>query len=182
MKDVEQFTKANGIEICYETFGDKSNPTVLFVMGLGAQMIAWPDAYMTGMVEAGFHVVRYDNRDVGLSQKYDEAGMPDFQALIMDLAAGRAPEVPYTLADMAADGIGLMDALDIDKAHIVGASMGGMIVQQMVINAPERVTSMVSIMSTTGDPSVPQATEEPWPCSPRRRRIPTILKSSLITP
>ena len=157
---MEQFTKANGIEICYETFGDKGNPTVLFVMGLGAQMIAWPDIYMNGMVEAGYHVVRYDNRDVGLSQKFDDAGMPDFQALVKDLVAGKTPEVPYYLADMAADGISLMDALGIDKAHIIGASMGGMIVQQMVIDAPERVTSMVSIMSTTGDPSVPQATEE----------------------
>lgn len=157
---MEQFTNANGIEICYETFGDKNNPTVLFVMGLGAQMIAWPDIYMNGMVEAGYHVVRYDNRDVGLSQKFDDAGMPDFQALVQDLVAGKTPEVPYYLADMAADGIGLMDALGIDNAHIIGASMGGMIVQQMVIDAPERVTSMVSIMSTTGDPSVPQATEE----------------------
>ncbi len=157
---MEQFTKANGIEICYETFGDKGNPTVLFVMGLGAQMIAWPDIYMNGMVEAGYHVVRYDNRDVGLSQKFDGAGMPDFQALVKDLVAGKTPEVPYYLADMAADGIGLMDALGIDKAHIIGASMGGMIVQQMAIDAPERISSMVSIMSTTGDPSVPQATEE----------------------
>ena len=157
---MEQMIKANGIDICYETYGDKNNPTVLFVMGLGGQMIAWPEMYMTGLVDAGFHVVRYDNRDVGLSQKFDDAGMPDFEGLVKDLFADVTPSVPYKLADMSADGIGLLDALGIDKAHIVGASMGGMIVQQMAIDNPQRLLSMTSIMSTTGDPSVPQATQE----------------------
>ena len=157
---MEQVIKANGIDICYETFGDSSNPSVLFVMGLGAQMIAWPQTFVDGLVNSGFHVVRYDNRDVGLSHKFDDAGMPDFETIISDLMAGKKPEVPYNLADMSADGIGLMSALGIDKAHVVGASMGGMIVQQMAIDHPERLSSMTSIMSTTGDPSLPQATQE----------------------
>ena len=156
---MEQMTKANGIDICYETFGDSSNPTVLFVMGLGAQMIAWPELLLAGLVDAGFHVVLYDNRDVGLSTKFEAAGMPDFEALFADLMAGKAPAVPYKLADMAQDGIGLLDALEIEKAHVIGASMGGMIAQQMAIDDAHRLLSMVSIMSTTGDPSLPSATQ-----------------------
>lgn len=156
---MEQMIKANGIEICYETFGDSSNPAVLFVMGLGAQMIAWPELYMSELVDAGFHVIRYDNRDVGLSTKFDDAGMPDFEALFADLMAGKTPTVPYKLADMAQDGIGLLDALNIQKAHVIGASMGGMIAQQMAIDHADRMLSMVSIMSTTGDPSLPSATQ-----------------------
>lgn len=156
----EKFIRANGIKICYETFGEAGNPTILFVMGLGAQMISWPMLYMTELAKAGFHVVRYDNRDVGLSEKFDAAGAPDFQALVKDMIAGKKHPLAYYLGDMAADGIGLLDALEIDKAHVVGASMGGMIVQQMAIDSPARLMSMTSIMSTTGDPSVPQATPE----------------------
>jgi crotonobetainyl-CoA:carnitine CoA-transferase CaiB-like acyl-CoA transferase/pimeloyl-ACP methyl ester carboxylesterase len=151
----QQIVKANGIDICFEAFGQAENPTVLFVMGLGAQMIAWPMAYMTRLVDAGFHVVRYDNRDVGLSQKFDAAGAPDIPAIARALAAGTSPDVAYRLADMAADGVGLLDTLGIERAHVVGASMGGMIVQQMAIDHPDRLISMTSIMSTTGDPSLP---------------------------
>lgn len=157
---MEQHINANGIDICYESFGNKENSTVLFVMGLGAQMVAWPEPLITGLVDAGFHVVRYDNRDVGLSQKFDSAGLPDFESLVADLMAGKKPDSPYYLSDMAADGLGLLDALGISQAHVVGASMGGMIVQQMAIEAPERLLTMTSIMSSTGDPSVPSATEE----------------------
>jgi pimeloyl-ACP methyl ester carboxylesterase len=156
----EKFIQANGIEICYETFGDASHPTILFVMGYGAQMLAWPDALHEGLVDAGFHVVRYDNRDVGLSQKIDEAGNPDLGTLLRALSEGKKPDAPYFLSDMAADGIGLLDALGIDRAHVVGASMGGMIVQQMAIDAGGRLSSMTSIMSTTGDTSVPPATDD----------------------
>lgn len=156
----EKFIQANGIEICYETLGDASHPTILFVMGYGAQMLAWPDPVLEGLATAGFHVVRYDNRDVGLSQKIDEAGAPDVMGIMGDMAAGKLPKAPYFLSDMAADGIGLLDALEIDTAHVVGASMGGMIVQQMAIDSADRLSSMTSIMSTTGDPSVPQASEE----------------------
>jgi pimeloyl-ACP methyl ester carboxylesterase len=157
---MEQTIKANGIEICYETFGDPAAPTVLFVMGLGAQMITWPDLFMTGLTGAGCHVVRYDNRDVGLSTKFHDAGTPDFRAIVSAMSEGRKPDVPYTLRDMAADGIGLLDALGIERAHVVGASMGGMIVQQMAIDSGDRLASMVSIMSNTGDPSLPPPSPE----------------------
>ena len=115
----------------------KENLTVLFVMGLGAQMVAWPESLITGLVDAGFHVLCYDNRDVGLSQKFDSAGMPDFESLVADLVAGKKSVSPYYLSDMAAGGIGLMDALEISQAHVVGASMGGMIAQQVAIESPE---------------------------------------------
>lgn len=156
----EKFIQANGIEICYETMGNAAHPTILFVMGYGAQMLAWPDPLLEGLVGSGFHVVRYDNRDVGLSEKIDTGGDPDIGSLLTALAEGKTPDAPYFLSDMAADGMGLLDALGIDKAHIVGASMGGMIVQQMAIDHGNRLNSMTSIMSTTGDPSVPQASEE----------------------
>lgn len=158
---MEQFAEANGVRLCYEVHGDATNPTVLLVMGLGAQMIGWPDELVSGLVESGYHVVRYDNRDVGLSQKFDDLGMPDFETLVKEMISGVAkPKAPYYLSDMATDGIALLDVLGIDKVHVVGASMGGMIVQQMAIDNPERLHSMVSIFSTTGDPSVPQATQE----------------------
>lgn len=157
---MEKHIEVNGIDICYETFGDTSNPAILFVMGLGAQMIAWPEMLMTGLADAGYHVIRYDNRDVGLSQKFDSAGMPDFEGIVTARLAGKTPATAYTLSDMAADGIQLLDALKIGKAHVVGASMGGMIAQQMAIDSPERLLTMTSIMSTTGDPSLPAATEE----------------------
>lgn len=156
----EKFIQANGIEICYEAMGNADHPTILFVMGYGAQMLAWPDPLLEGLVASGFHVVRYDNRDVGLSEKIDAVGNPDIGPILTALAEGKTPDAPYFLSDMAADGMGLLDALGIDKAHVVGASMGGMIVQQMAIDSAHRLTSMTSIMSTTGDASVPQATDE----------------------
>ena len=123
-------------------------------------MIEWPAAFWQGMVEHGYRVVRYDNRDVGLSQKIDEGGNPDLRPLLTALSEGKTPDAPYFLSDMAADGIGLLDALGIDRAHVVGASMGGMIVQQMAIDAAHRLSSMTSIMSTTGDTSLPPATDD----------------------
>jgi pimeloyl-ACP methyl ester carboxylesterase len=157
---MEQMIKANSIDICYETFGESSNPAVLFVSGLGGQLLGWPDRYMQGVSEAGYHVIRYDNRDVGLSKKFDEAGTPDFHTVVKDKAAGKTPNVPYILADMATDGIGLLDALGIARAHLIGVSMGGMIVQQMAIGHESRLLSMTSIMSNTGDPSLPGPTPE----------------------
>ena len=157
---MEQMIKANSIDICYETFGESSNPAVLFVSGLGGQLLGWPDRYMQGASEAGYHVIRYDNRDVGLSKKFDEAGTPDFHTVVKDKAAGKTPNVPYILADMAADGIGLLDALGIARAHLIGVSIGGMIVQQMAIGHESRLLSMTSIMSNTGDPSLPGPTPE----------------------
>lgn len=127
-------TSANGIEICYETFGSADDPPLLLVMGLGAQMIQWPDAFCEQLTERGFTVTRFDNRDVGESTWFDDAeGQP-----------------PYTLDDMADDAAGLLEALDIPSAHIVGASMGGMIAQLLAIRHPQRVRSLCSIMSTPG--------------------------------
>jgi len=145
----------NDIEIEYETFGREGDPAILLIMGLGAQLTHWPEPLCEKLAAGGFHVIRYDNRDVGLSSKLDHAGAPDMAAVF---AGTYTPA--YTLDEMAADAAGLLDALHIDKAHIVGASMGGMIAQLVAANHPERVLSLTSIMSTTGNPAVPPATPE----------------------
>ncbi|MEQ8745910.1 alpha/beta hydrolase [Pyruvatibacter sp.] len=152
--------KANGIDIEVETFGDKANPAIIFVMGFGAQLINWPQEMMDGLVERGFHVIRFDNRDVGLSQKFPELGTPDAGAIMGKVLAGETPDVPYTLTDMAADAVGVLDTLGIKKAHIVGGSMGGMIVQLAAAGWPDRFLSMTSIFSTTGNQEVPPASDE----------------------
>lgn len=148
---------ANGILLEYDEFGERGRPPLLMVMGLGAQMTRWDERFLTGLADAGHHVIRFDNRDVGLSQKFDEAGTPEIGAIMAAAAAGREPAVPYTLDDMAADALGLLDALDLDAAHVCGVSMGGMIAQTMALNARVRVRSLTSIMSSTGDPSLPPA-------------------------
>lgn len=151
---------SNGIEIAYETHGDPTDEPLLLVMGLGAQLIAWPMELVDALVDRGFFVVRYDNRDVGLSTKLDTGGGADVMTQLMAAFQGQPIEVAYRLTDMAADGIGVLDHLGIDSAHVVGASMGGMIVQTMAIEHPSRVRTMTSIMSTTGDPDVGQPTPE----------------------
>jgi pimeloyl-ACP methyl ester carboxylesterase len=152
--------KANGIEIEYEEFGDTSKPTLLLVMGLGMQMVGWPQHFCEMIAEKGFHVIRFDNRDTGLSTHFHEAGMPDMTAIGAALMSGKKPESSYYLNDMGRDAAGLLDALNIEKAHVVGASMGGMIVQDLAINHAHRLLSMTSIMSTTGRQGLPQATPE----------------------
>ena len=149
--------RANNIDICYEENGPADAPVILLVMGLGAQMIAWPDEFIHGLVSKGYRVIHYDNRDVGLSQRMDEAKTPNLVWTMLKARFGLPVRVPYTLTDMAADGIGLLDALGIDKAHVVGASMGGMIVQLMAANHRERLLSMTSIMSSSGKPGLPGA-------------------------
>jgi len=152
---------ANGIDIEYDTFGDRSAAPLLLVMGLGAQMISWDEEFCGLLADRGHYVVRYDNRDVGLSTRMESAGMPNVAAAMEARSQGRPVDnAPYTLDDMAADGMGLLDALEIGEAHIVGASMGGMIVQAMAINHPERVLTLTSIMSTTGRPDLPPARDE----------------------
>lgn len=141
--------KANGIELEYEVHGDPNAEPIMLIMGLGSQMTRWPPALYNLLVERGLRVIRFDNRDVGLSEKLD--GRVDFPAIAKALAEGRKPDVPYTLDDMANDAVGLMDALGVKRAHIVGASLGGMIAQTVAINHPERVLSLTSIMSTTGN-------------------------------
>jgi pimeloyl-ACP methyl ester carboxylesterase len=153
-------TTANGISIEYDEHGDPEAPPVLLVMGLGAQMTLWPQELVDALVERGFRVIRYDNRDIGLSHKMEGAKAPGIVKLMLLSRFGLKPKVPYSLADMADDGIGLLDALGIDKAHIVGASMGGMIAQHMAFSHPERVLTLTSIMSTTGHRKLPAATRE----------------------
>ena len=143
------------IEICYESFGPDDAPPLLLVMGLGAQMTLWPAGLVSELLERGFRVIRFDNRDVGLSSKTD-GEPPDVVALYAKAVAGEPVEAPYTLSTMAADAVGLLDALGIPAAHVVGASMGGMIVQMMAIEHSDRVLSMTSIMSTTGAGDVGQ--------------------------
>jgi pimeloyl-ACP methyl ester carboxylesterase len=151
---------ANGIQIEYDEHGDKNAPPLLLVMGLGAQMTLWPQELVDALVQRGFRVIRYDNRDIGLSHKMEGAKSPGIVKMMLLSRFGLKPKVPYTLADMADDGIGLLDALGIQKAHIVGASMGGMIAQHMAFSHPERVLTLTSIMSTTGNRKLPQATKE----------------------
>ncbi|HEV3227333.1 MAG TPA: alpha/beta hydrolase [Acidimicrobiales bacterium] len=144
---------ANGIEIWYETFGDADDVPLLLVMGLGAQAIAWDVDFCRMLVDRGFYVIRFDNRDVGLSTKI-ESEQIDFAAEIVKAFAGQEVHAPYLIADMAADAVALLDHLEIDAAHVVGASMGGMIVQQLALDFPARVLTVTSIMSTTGDRDV----------------------------
>ena len=146
---------ANGITIEYETFGDAGAPPVLLIMGFGGQLTLWDPDFCTGLAGAGFYVIRYDNRDVGLSTWLDDAGEPDLPALL-----GGTATAPYSIADMAADAAGLLEALGLPAAHIVGVSMGGMIAQAFAIDHPERTLTLTSIMSTTGDPTVGQPDEE----------------------
>jgi pimeloyl-ACP methyl ester carboxylesterase len=147
----EATVKANGIDIVYDTFGEATAPPMLLVMGLGEQLIAWDDAFCEALAGLGFWVIRFDNRDVGLSTRFDEAGIPDILAMMQ----GKPIQPPYTLRDMAADAVGLLDALDIESAHVVGVSMGGMIAQEMAIGYPDRVRTLTSIMSSTGNPKLP---------------------------
>jgi pimeloyl-ACP methyl ester carboxylesterase len=156
----ERIVKANGINLCCETFGDSSAPPLLLVMGLGAQMIAFDEAFCTALAAKGFYVVRFDNRDIGRSTRFDQAGIPNVLAMMGNLALGRVPEAPYALTDMAKDTVGLMDTLGVAKAHVVGVSMGGMIGQTLAIHHADRLRSLVSIMSSPGDRSLPQATPE----------------------
>jgi pimeloyl-ACP methyl ester carboxylesterase len=150
-------TPNTGIEIFYEEHGDPSHDVILLVMGLGAQMTLWPDELVETLVGEGFRVIRYDNRDIGLSQKFEGARAPNLPIQVLRKRIGFPAKVPYKLKDMADDGIGVLDALGIDRAHVVGASMGGMIVQLMAIHHPQRLASMTSIMSTTGNHRLPQA-------------------------
>lgn len=152
--------RANGIELEYESFGNPADPTILLIMGLGAQLTLWPLPFVEALVERGFHVVRYDNRDVGLSTKLDHARPPRIGMLVLQRLLRLRPRVPYTIGDMAADAVGLLDALGIEKAHIVGASMGGMIAQIFAATYPDRTLSLTSIMSTTGNPRLSRASRE----------------------
>jgi pimeloyl-ACP methyl ester carboxylesterase len=153
-------TAANGIEIEYDEFGSPSDRPLLLIMGLGAQMILWDEDFCSQLATRGHRVIRFDNRDVGLSTKLDGAPAPHPMELMQARLAGETLEVPYTLEDMADDAAGLLDALEIERAHAVGASMGGMIAQTLAIRHPSRVSSLTSIMSTSGNPNLPPAKPE----------------------
>ncbi|MEC8837451.1 MAG: alpha/beta fold hydrolase [Pseudomonadota bacterium] len=153
-------TTANGIEIHYEEQGDPAAPAMLLIMGFGAQLTLWPDELVEALAAQGFRVIRYDNRDVGLSQKFDGVKAPGLVKMTLLSKIGFTPKVPYTLADMADDGVGLLDALGIERAHIVGASMGGMIAQHVAARHPDRCLSLTTVFSTTGNPKLPPARPE----------------------
>lgn len=150
----------NNIEIEYETIGDPNSKPLLLIAGLGSQLLAWSDEFCDKFAENGFFVIRFDNRDVGLSTKFEEAGIPDMMEIAVAYTSGEVPKLPYTLEDMADDAIGILDALNIEKAHICGASMGGMIAQIIGYRHPSRVLSLTVIISTTGNPTLPQAKPE----------------------
>jgi pimeloyl-ACP methyl ester carboxylesterase len=155
-----QIARANGVELCYEIFGDASAEPMLLIMGLGAQMVHWDDDFCRQLAARGFRVIRFDNRDIGKSSKMTGGKrLTPFE--LLKLRFLKIPvAAPYTLRDMAEDVTGLMDVLGIKSAHLVGASMGGMIAQEIAISFPQRVRSLTSIMSTTGNPRVPPPTRE----------------------
>jgi pimeloyl-ACP methyl ester carboxylesterase len=153
--------KANGIDIEIEDTGPDASgqprPAVLLIMGLGMQLVAWPPAMVQALLDAGFRVIRMDNRDIGLSQKFDHLGKPNLMWESIKYKLGLTVKSPYSLHDMAADALAVLDALQVDKAHVVGVSMGGMIAQRVALAAPTRVLSLTSIMSSSGARGLPQA-------------------------
>ena len=150
----------NNITIEYETIGDPISKPLLLIAGLGSQLLAWSDEICENLAENGFFVIRFDNRDVGLSTKFEDAGIPDMMEISAAYTRGEKPKLPYTLEDMTDDAIGVLDALNIEKAHICGASMGGMIAQIIAYRHPSRVLSLAVIMSTTGNPELPPSKPE----------------------
>jgi pimeloyl-ACP methyl ester carboxylesterase len=150
----------NGIELEYDAFGSPDDPTLLLIMGLTAQMTAWEDEFCKALAGGGRHVVRFDNRDCGLSTQLDEQRVDIGAVMAAALAGEAAPPVPYTLSDMAADAVGLLDHLGVESAHVMGASMGGMIAQTVAIEHPSRCRTLVSVMSNTGEPEFGQPTQE----------------------
>jgi len=146
--------QANGITITYESFGPEDRETMLLIMGVSAQLTLWPVDLCEELVRRGYRVIRYDNRDIGLSTHFDAAGPPDFAAVMAAAQAGKPSPLPYTLYDMAKDAVGLLDALGIKKAHIAGPSMGGMIGQIIAAEHPDRTLSLTSMMAGSGKPGL----------------------------
>lgn len=151
---------ANRIQIEYETFGESGSPALLLIAGNGAQLLFWDTEFCEQLAACGLFIIRFDNRDAGLSTKFSDAGASDILVAIKAAMAGEQVDAPYLLSDMADDCIGLLDVLNIEKAHICGASMGGMIAQVVAYRHPERVMTLTSIMSTTGNPQLPQGRPE----------------------
>ncbi|MEM5518599.1 alpha/beta hydrolase [Henriciella sp. AS95] len=153
---------ANGIEIEYEEYGNPSDPMLLVVSGFSGQMITWPESFKQGLAEAGRRVVIFDNRDIGLTTEFADKIPPSPRDIMKGIAAGEPmhEQVPYTLDDMAADAAALIQALGAEKADVMGFSMGGMIVQLLALNHPDRVRTLIPVMTTSGDPTLPSSTEE----------------------
>src|SRR5919112_5254510 len=160
----EAIARVGEVDICYETFGDPADPTMLLIMGLGTQMLAWHEEFCEQLAGRGFFVIRHDNRDIGRSSRLKHLGTPPLWKIVR-----RDRHPGYSLADMAADSVGVLDHLGIRRAHVVGASMGGMIAQTIAIRFPHRVLSLVSIMSNTGSR---------WTGQPSVRMYGTLLKSA----
>jgi len=152
--------RANGLDIEWEAFGREGDPPILLIHGFATPLTGWPDSLCHGLAARGFRVVRFDNRDIGRSTFLPELGVPDLGALVAEARSGGNPSAPYALDDMAADAVGLMDALGIERALVAGASMGGMIAQLVALNHPGRTSGLVSIMSTTGRPGLEPAKPE----------------------
>ncbi len=167
----------NGIRLEYETFGDAGAPAILLIMGLGMQLVAWPIPFCEALARQGFRVVRYDNRDIGLSSHFDHLGAPKLILAILMARLGMRVASGYTLDDMADDAAGLMDALGIERAHVAGVSMGGMIAQQLAARHAARLRSLTSIMSTTGARGLPPATREAQKVLFSRPRNPNDMRS-----
>ncbi len=153
----DQYLKSNGLTLAYDEFGRKTDPAIILVMGLGSQMVQWPLDFCNALAGAGYRVIRFDNRDIGLSQKIQTDQEISILKVMTLKAIGWPVQVPYDLGDMALDAVGVLDALNIDAAHWVGVSMGGMIAQIVAANHPSRCKSLTSIMSTSGNPRLPQA-------------------------
>jgi pimeloyl-ACP methyl ester carboxylesterase len=151
--------RANGIELEYDEAGPATGIPFLMINGFGSQMTSWSDEFRQGLAAAGLRFIRFDNRDVGLSQKWHGI-VPDMRDVMKDVREGRKPNIPYTLSDMAADAAGLLEELGIKSAHIAGASMGGMIAQLVALEHPAKTRSLISIFSTTSDPSLPPSSPE----------------------
>ena len=152
--------KANGLSFEYESFGSPTDPAIMLIMGFSAQMTMWPVELCEGLASRGYRVIRFDNRDIGFSSKLESAGQVNVMDAFMKAASGQPIDAPYKLNDMAADAAGILDALGIANAHIVGASMGGMIAQLVALNHPQKTRSLTSIMSSTGRPGLPPAKPE----------------------
>jgi pimeloyl-ACP methyl ester carboxylesterase len=176
--------RANGVDIEYESFGKESDPVILLIMGLGGQLTLWPETFCRTLAARGFRVIRFDNRDAGKSTHLVDAGAPDMGALMAAAASGNPAQTPYALDDMAKDAVALLDALGVRRAHVVGASMGGMIAQLVAAHHPARAKSLVSIMSSTGRRDLPPGRPEamaalmtPAPGNSREDRIAASMKT-----
>lgn len=155
-----EYAQLADIRVAYERFGRREHPAVFLAIGLGTQMVAWDEGFCRRLADRQLYVIRYDNRDIGLTTHWHQGGRPDIEALARAQAWGQTVAVPYTLVDMARDTIGLLDHLGIARVHFVGLSMGAMIGQEMAVHWPDRMQTLISIMSTTGRPSLPPPTPE----------------------